>query len=394
MRTGRSSARPRRRDPRAARRGAGAGAVRRSPGRAPPAGPRPRRASSAGRRGGRRVRAGRGWRSPRASRLPPADARARSGNATFASTLRWGKRAPPWNATPSGRRSGGRSSIRTSSSSIEHRVRRSARPWRARRSSCRRRSGRGGRGSRPPRPRSSRAPRTPRAATRSPRRGSRPTPDEPCREGRSETASDSDDEHQRQDRRGSGIGSGAPRTRRAASSGSRPRKLPANVIVAPNSPSARAHASTAPAASCGARSRKRDPPEDVPLRCPERGGRILAAACRATGAPPRPRGRRTGTTRRRPRRRARGRERELEPDGSRRPPEKPRRPNAVRSPIPRRPAGGRAGRTSARTTEIPPGTRSGRAAGRGARRRAARWRRRRATRSRDTRSPFDARRPK
>ena len=58
----------------------------------------------------------------------------------------------------------------------------------------------------------------------------------------------------------------------------RPWMLPAKVIVAPNSPSARAHASAAPAMSDGRDHRQRDAPEHGPAAGAEGRGRVLVAA--------------------------------------------------------------------------------------------------------------------
>ena len=55
----------------------------------------------------------------------------------------------------------------------------------------------------------------------------------------------------------------------------RPCRFPANVIVAPNSPSARAHDRTSAAAICGPMSGKRDPSQHVPAGGAERRGRVL-----------------------------------------------------------------------------------------------------------------------
>ena len=57
----------------------------------------------------------------------------------------------------------------------------------------------------------------------------------------------------------------------------RPGRLPAKVMVAPNSPSARAQHRAAPATSDGGDERDRDRPEPAPRAGAEGGGRVLVA---------------------------------------------------------------------------------------------------------------------
>ena len=79
------------------------------------------------------------------------------------------------------------------------------------------------------------------------------------RAGANSTTTETSEQHEGQGDRRVGVGLHARGRPRAASSGCRPARLPAKVIVAPNSPSARAQQSTAPATSDGPDQRAASP---------------------------------------------------------------------------------------------------------------------------------------
>ena len=183
-------------------------------------------------------------------------------------------REAPWRA----------SSSTAPSSVIVPSVGRERAPRRTRRAStCPSRSARGARPSRPARPRT--PPSNLERRRASPRhRPSRRHPQEPSSQREDHRERDGDEQHRRARRPPPGSVCRCSKT----ASGSvwvRPWRFPANVIVAPNSPSARAHDETSAAAICGARSGKRHAPKDVPARGAERRRRRPRAARRRPRRP-------------------------------------------------------------------------------------------------------------